>query len=63
MGQDEIERQFEVHNLDRDMQEAHKKASRVISRREAARISNGHAVAAVILVLLIGVLLFLFGAF
>ena len=63
MGQNETKRHFELRNLDKDMQDAHKKASRVISKREARAISNGNAFVAVFIVILIGVLLYLFGIF
>ena len=63
MGQNETKRHFELRNLDKDMQDAHTKASLVISKREAGAISNGNAFVAVFIVILIGVLLYLFGIF
>jgi hypothetical protein len=63
MGQNETKRHFELRNLDKDMQDAHTKASHVISKREARAISYGNTFVAVFIVILIGVLLYLFGIF
>ena len=63
MNQNETKRHFELRNLDKDMQDAHLKASRVMSKRKAKAMSRGNAIIGLTVIVLLGVLAFLFGLF